>query len=165
MTSSTYALEIVAVIEGTPIDLLHLKLTLEEDIKKGATVVESFSPSSQGDQLIVRCQKSITKHEAVAFFQKKSSSFPTLRIKMELLNMDKKFIAVHKISNNKIDSFSCVWDTQATLDDFVSTHAVTQVVMSQKKSNSIVPSTWPPCSNSDDAKTLQMVKAFFASMK
>ena len=164
MTSSTYALEIVAVIEGTPIDLLHLKLTLEEDIKKGATVVESFSPSSQGDQLIVRCQKSITKHEAVAFFQKKSSSFPALRIKMELLNIDKKFIAVHKISNNKIDSFSCVWDTQATLDDFVSTHSVTVLRVSEKKNSSIEPSILLPCSN-DDAKTLKMVKAFFANMK
>ena len=165
MSTSIYALEIIAILEGAPTDLLHLKLVLEEDIKKGSTVVESFSPSQSNDQVVVMCKKSITKHEAVAFFQKKSSSFPTLRIKMELLNMDKKFIAVHKISNNKIDSFSCVWDTQATLDDFVSTHAVTQVVMSQKKSNSIVPSAWPPCSNSDDAKTLQMVKAFFASMK
>ena len=164
MSTSIYALEIIAILEGAPTDLLHLKLVLEEDIKKGSTVVESFSPSQSNDQVVVMCKKSITKHEAVAFFQKKSSSFPALRIKMELLNIDKKFIAVHKISNNKIDSFSCVWDTQATLDDFVSTHSVTVLRVSEKKNSSIEPSILLPCSN-DDAKTLKMVKAFFANMK
>ena len=169
MPASIHALEIVAIIEGGPVDLLHLQLILQEDIKKGEAVVESFSPTqSDPNRVVVRCKKSITKHEAVTFFLKKSSTFPTLQIKMEMLNLDKKFIAVNKIQNNKIDSFSCVWDSPKIFDDFVNTHDITEVAtVDEKKSSSIEPNTSLPCLplSSEDLKTLQMVKAFFVNLK
>ena len=171
MPASIHALEIVAIIEGGPVDLLHLQLILQEDIKKEEAVVESFSPTQSDpwvNRVVVRCKKSITKHEAVTFFLKKSSTFPTLQIKMEMLNLDKKFIAVNKIKNNKIDSFSCVWDSPKNFDDFVITHDITEVAtVDEKKSSSIEPNTSLPCLplSSEDLKTLQMVKAFFVNLK
>ena len=114
-------LEIVIVVKGDEKELKSF-LQLSQETK----CIEEWSYGlNELDQvfLLLWC----SSKECLSTYQFLSINLKSLQIKIEMLDSIKKYIAVHQISKGFVETFSCIYNSPEILEDFVSTHQVTEI--------------------------------------